>query len=914
MTDRVSARLVEVHRVYYGSELATQATAGATEIELVDPDDFDEPADPAEEPGAEPTELAGLLVDPDDEETTEPITYTAVNYDTAVVSLAAPLAATWPAGTLVRIDPDVDEREATVRLGEDPEDLLDAFIRHDLYDKLEEGIRAEGEGEAVVLEEEEEDEGVWWVVDVLGKAPEVDGSYIAPGTIAPSSVNDGVAPSSSPAIDSIFAGPRWFALRWTRDSVNPDPVTYEVHAISEAGREDSDWIADATTYSHEIRADFTFARAYGVGPIAFAYETQYWFALVAKDADGSAARGAEFGPVTLDPNASDDMAFGSLLAEHFQGTKVEGLTIIAGDEGSAHIKMDDDGLVIKDDLLNSVIAFSFTGGSTFRGIVQALGLEVEGTATIRNRLEMGPGSEQQFMRGQGSPSTAPTVESTWDSLTLGTDTHDRRGAFHDPLGYNPAGGTQPTFFILAVTFGDLFWEIAAREYRASDGVFLREEIVAPSSPNHALGVVRAGSHIFTLARGGPGTPAQPVGTWLEKRDQSDLGFVDVRNIEGDITGSHDGVALGLDPGTQGGLYPNGLLLVATTTADSETARLRVRRYNPANLALVDTITAPAGTGIGSPRWTGIVVAEGKWWLTTKKSTPNSAANLKTNAVHRFATDGSYDAQEEFPTPATPYGLAHDGSVFWTLEQTENIRKHTNEVTNGGNVGFTWRDTVNGYETLLGPEKTAYAHKKRSRMSVSLPTFPDGVDAGGIYLNNLKQADQTVQTAHYTSFISGPASPAANTFPDSTPAKATDKDGNTMMDADGVKQSPARGALGALVATSETTGTVASFVDLATVGPSVTLTPPSSGKVLVCLYGLIGNSGAANSFMGFEASGGNTVAASFNRSISTRSNNNRGGATFLLTGLAQSSTTFTAKYRVGAGTGDFADRRIVVVPL
>ena len=47
---------------------------------------------------------------------------------------------------------------------------------------------------------------------------------------------------------------------------------------------------------------------------------------------------------------------------------------------------------------------------------------------------------------------------------------------------------------------------------------------------------------------------------------------------------------------------------------------------------------------------------------------------------------------------------------------------------------------------------------------------------------------------------------------------------------------------------------------------------------------------------------------------TGSNTVQGSATFYVIGLTAGSNTFTAKYRVDAGTGTFANRTIVVIPL
>lgn len=131
--------------------------------------------------------------------------------------------------------------------------------------------------------------------------------------------------------------------------------------------------------------------------------------------------------------------------------------------------------------------------------------------------------------------------------------------------------------------------------------------------------------------------------------------------------------------------------------------------------------------------------------------------------------------------------------------------------------------------------------------------------------------------------------------------------------------PYHGAQVAFVATSETT-TSTTYTDLTTPGPAVTVTPGASGMVMVLLYGQFGASNVGNiPFMSFAASGGNTQAASDGMALSVQIASGAGlgasaGATFLLTGLNSVSTTFTAKYRVTANTGNFSNRRITVIPL
>lgn len=104
---------------------------------------------------------------------------------------------------------------------------------------------------------------------------------------------------------------------------------------------------------------------------------------------------------------------------------------------------------------------------------------------------------------------------------------------------------------------------------------------------------------------------------------------------------------------------------------------------------------------------------------------------------------------------------------------------------------------------------------------------------------------------------------------------------------------------------------------ASVGPSVTVdTGPTA---LVVVHGQISNSGSGSARMAYDVSGATSIAAADNRgiaiigaagvTIACSMGTHHGGGTALTPG----SNTFTAKYRVGSGTGTFSDRRIIVMP-
>lgn len=122
---------------------------------------------------------------------------------------------------------------------------------------------------------------------------------------------------------------------------------------------------------------------------------------------------------------------------------------------------------------------------------------------------------------------------------------------------------------------------------------------------------------------------------------------------------------------------------------------------------------------------------------------------------------------------------------------------------------------------------------------------------------------------------------------------------------------------ALVATDESTSS--SFpVDLATAGPSVTLTVNT--KVLVTVSAdVYAASGTSECVMGFVASGANTIAAASATMAyiyEDSGNGGQGSRSRMFTGLTPGSTTFKAQYGHGGsgGASHFRYREIIVLCL
>ncbi|HEY6836436.1 MAG TPA: hypothetical protein VI142_08180 [Gaiellaceae bacterium] len=114
-------------------------------------------------------------------------------------------------------------------------------------------------------------------------------------------------------------------------------------------------------------------------------------------------------------------------------------------------------------------------------------------------------------------------------------------------------------------------------------------------------------------------------------------------------------------------------------------------------------------------------------------------------------------------------------------------------------------------------------------------------------------------------------------------------------------------------------TSTAYGDLGTVGPSITLPVPSTGRVLITVTAqMVGNASSTSCYMSFAASGANTISATdANAVILAAGSVQRSSATSVLSGLTLGSTTFTAKYRVtggGAANCTFSNRSIMGIPL
>ena len=110
-----------------------------------------------------------------------------------------------------------------------------------------------------------------------------------------------------------------------------------------------------------------------------------------------------------------------------------------------------------------------------------------------------------------------------------------------------------------------------------------------------------------------------------------------------------------------------------------------------------------------------------------------------------------------------------------------------------------------------------------------------------------------------------------------------------------------------------------YTDLPTVGPTLPVVIPGSGRLFVSLTAsAIGNASSTACFMSFAGAGTNNITATdANALVLAGSAQQRASATAVLIGLNAGNTTLTAKYKVsggGAASCTFANRSIMAIPL
>lgn len=186
-----TGRVVDVTSRIAGSELTTATVVGQTSLNVADAADFFEG-------GGRVAVVTGA-----DTRITYAFTALAEAEDgSGTLNLAAPLDVAYPLGTRVEVEPRTVEVWAQVSAGDG--DPLECRVPHALRPMLGEGVRDQTEGETVRIAERD---GEWFVQDVAGQAPTLDGDVELRGSLRVIDAAGNIVMSISGVDGTITTGP-----------------------------------------------------------------------------------------------------------------------------------------------------------------------------------------------------------------------------------------------------------------------------------------------------------------------------------------------------------------------------------------------------------------------------------------------------------------------------------------------------------------------------------------------------------------------------------------------------------------------------------------------------------------------------------------------------------------------------------
>lgn len=223
-----------------------------------------------------------------------------------------------------------------------------------------------------------------------------------------SQASDSIAPSAVGSAPSVRGGATFFALKWD-PVLNNDAVTYEVHVSTTTG-----FTPDGTTKYGETPGTSMIVNRTAAGG-ALVYGTTYFFKIVAKDVDGSAAAssqgsgtmvklvGGSSGDINADTITANELAANSVTAAELAANSVVAGSIVAGTFSSQSVVADKfvAGSIAGDRIVASSITADRMNVSTLSAISANLGTITAGTVTGATLQTAAGAVQRTVMDGSG---------------------------------------------------------------------------------------------------------------------------------------------------------------------------------------------------------------------------------------------------------------------------------------------------------------------------------------------------------------------------------------------------------------------------------------------------------------------------------------------------------------------------------
>jgi hypothetical protein len=652
--------------------------------------------------------------------------------------------------------------------------------------------------------------------------------------------SDGFPPASSPAVTALGGFDVVYA-RWTAIT-NFDPVWYDVHISTVSG-----FAPGPTTLVGSTQGTaFTIKQLPGAAPAPgdpdpreLQYFTDYYVKIVARDADGAAAAGAQGTDkiyqmtgvnLSADSVTAANVVAGTLTGDLFSASIILGSEIWTATSGQ-RVGMTPLGFfAYKPD--GSIMLKIPTDGTSavYDGELIVRGATVLGGMSIQsNQNELTADAVLTLMRGIVSPTASPQLADYYDTVIPSTagltaaqkTNNDPTWGLGGPFDFVASevsciewrpvwgggcfsifqvrpNGTREWYFNTAgvpiapagAYFSDLKdWEVwsATEMLTSSTGGQNGHHLLFRFLPNNTY-YVSAPTGIYSYTR--QNTLAPPA---IGNNGQT----IFVAEV---ISTSHLNIRYYV-PGSGGGAMP------APTTAYESTTGYT------AGTSLAAMVYHPSGFDLGTARY---MTAE-RGNSTNVKMIYTSGTNANSIFPHGSGDNWASPNKEagSFEAPAAARrGVAWDGTQFWTLCSDGRMYKHTGDywdpaVTSStlwAQISFKDSDVAGTgtHETKPGTAKSFF-HKRRAKVQWVAPSVPDngGVDdpdkavlylGRGVLPGNTQPANsgmwkQTEAVAYatttYTTFTTSGSNPLTiNSFPSANPALIKSDDLGLQIKGDG----------------------------------------------------------------------------------------------------------------------------------
>jgi hypothetical protein len=672
-------RVFNVYIEPAGDQAAATSSTGSSTLVLYDVSDFSE--------NGGQLQVNGLVY-----------SYLTIDDANATITLATTLSADVLLDTAVYHYPLAEEKWAMVQLNED-EDVILARIPHTLHDRFTDGIRTEADQESVLITPEA---GVWTVLDVIAKVPEIEENYLG---------SDGFAPTVSPT-PIAYGTPLSILLRWV-PLANADPVTYDVYMSVTTG-----FTPDGSTLvvQDEIGSSATIRKTPTGGDLV--YGTIYYFKIVAKDEDGAAPASPQTsGEMVQITNADISAAFaylGTLFVDQLLGGTLNADILLAsmisnraGGAG-AGVEINTNGIDIYDSA-GVPATLLHPDLSKFKGEGEFNTLTATGPATFRKGIEVAQGSDIVLQAATTAPVAAPSIVIGWPDPVVADEISGGYGLVWTGTEWATVRDTGGTEEVLFDTSGLLQ---------------LGNDLTEP----HAWGgLTRIGTDWYTLG-------------WKAVEGAGYQWFITRYNSSGvqqtQVTYTPVGTAFG-----SGGDFAAALGVAAIGTDgtniliaefDDPNNKFRIQTRHPTTLSLTTTLNTSVQSGFTGPV-VGIKSSSFDFGVSRFVVLAKNAAVFWT-----FDSSGTYQVNDTWPTPVpgSMSGFDWDGTRFWSTRAKHIagnawVYKHTTHKWSGLSTKTYyatshWRDTdaTGGtHATDMGPVAT-FSMKKRAGITLTSPIIPD----------------------------------------------------------------------------------------------------------------------------------------------------------------------------------------------